>query len=72
MDLLPYIKDMGVAGSVIFAMLYLREYADRKATTKLLIDLLPRVTEAMVGTKASLDSLAQVVREGTRRNGRGD
>lgn len=66
-DLLPYLERMGAAAGAIFFMLYLRETIKRDAITKQLIDLLPRCVSAMDGTKTSVDSLREIIREGLRR-----
>lgn len=66
MDLLPYVREMGAAAGVIFFGLYIRETIKRDAITKQLIDLLPQVMSAMVGTKASIDTMTEVVRDGAR------
>lgn len=68
MDLLPYIKEMGIAGAVVFFGLFIRSELERRAMTKQLIDLVPKMVEAMVGMKASLDAVTELVRDRARRD----
>lgn len=66
MDLLPYVREMGIAGSIIFFLLFLRSEMKRDAVTKQLIDILPIVTAAITSTKASLDTATELMRQRAR------
>lgn len=68
MDFIPYVKEMGWGGAVVFFGLYLREAYKRDGVTKQFIDLLPQVVLAMNGISTSMTTLTQQVRDGARRD----
>lgn len=66
MDLVPYVREMGIAGAVIFFLLFLRSEYKRDAITNKLIELIPLVVSAMASTKASLDTATELMRQRAR------
>lgn len=62
-------KALGPAGAAVFAFLYWRADVERKEMTKLLIDTIPKMTEAIETCKASVDMLRVAVGGGKHESG---
>lgn len=60
-QLVQWAKELGPYGAMVFAFLYWRADVERKEMTKLLLDLIPKTTEAIETCKASVDLLRVAV-----------
>ncbi len=68
MDLIPYAKELGAVGSVLFFCLYILEIRRHDDTRKKLIEVLPVMATAMTKLQTSLDLITDIfVRDGVRR-----
>lgn len=77
MDLLPYFKEMGIAGSVIFGCLYIRSEIMRNKLVDMLIDLVPKSTLAIErsneisrAANQTLEKMMDLIRDGKRQSGK--